>query len=664
VNPSQPDPLRRLLESYQREGQVTEEGVFTIDPERAVELLRAQGQLGQNAPLYLLSAIHQHTGGQPVRRDLGLRQLRLRWAPEYGPLPSSLARELALSAFAAHHVGLSWLPHGVALQPTPRAEELLQQSAPRLRHYPWKDGVGEPPRPPLGSAVREGARLAVMLPERPWTQFEHVLHGVSYASRWSLPVDAVCHDPLARADLSLQTVPDSARKERLMAAAEELLLELLRDSLEEASEVLLDPAAPDQPLPLFVQLLPYLLRQSRLPELAERASCRVRWPDANGGSWSVAQLREVYERDGKLLFVPWESAPQPLQGADRPVLLWGGRAAEIGQALFATLAPGEGYLYSLAVNWREREQRLGEKPVAHRELTEGSLSLLPWGDPDRPAEVEFVGPRRARLTHYLDPKVPRGMRLLWESKQGLEGSGDPPPLEGALRHTVLELLDTALPLVSLPRETLLDALLWAAQGGPLDYSRLPRLREMPLLEQAGGGWVCLSQLLELVHSEPLWVLSDRSSSLPQELPVSPLLWWHPLLDRLGLPTRDASRLVREAHWRQSGRQAWLAAHSPREPDWPPLARQQDGHLVAANPESPQAPTEVLFWREGRPFGRRILSPDECPPGYLLTWVEDELPGDTYWSGPHPAALRDRLPAIARLCCPPSNEPTASSPGAP
>jgi hypothetical protein len=31
------------------------------------------------------------------------------------------------------------------------------------------------------------------------------------------------------------------------------------------------------------------------------------------------------------------------------------------------------------------------------------------------------------------------------------------------------------------------------------------------------------------------------------------------------------------------------------------------------------------------------------------WVDDHMPGDTYWSGPESSALSDRLPAIAELC---------------
>lgn len=652
--------MRSLLASYEAEGQRSDEGAFTLDPGRAIEMLRAQGRLGQNAPLYLLSAIHQHTAGEAIRKSSGFRTLRLTWPGPHGPLPPSLAREIAESSFAAHQVQLVFQTDGVMLKPQARAAELFEQVAERLEHYPWHGRSGLATSP-LGQATLDQAEILIRLPTRGWSLFEHVVHGITFATRWALPIDAVCFDPRGRADLGLNAIADSDRRQKLMAAAEDLFVQLLQDSLDEAPPVVFDPHTAVAELPLFAAFLPFAVRQSRDPDLAARAASRTCFQDVAGHSWTTTQLLDAYQRDGKLLFIPNDVATAAAGRPDRPVLLWGGRAAEVGSALFPVLAPGEGYLYSLAVNERERQRRVGDRPLASRALNDGRLSLLPWGDPDRTAEVEFVGPRRARETFYLDAEAPKGLRLLWESEHSLEESMRELALDGALRHVVMELIDASLSPEAPSRETLLTALLWALRGGPLDWSRLARLAQRPLLEDAAGGLVCLNEVFDhAAGEEGLWVLTDRSGSLPRTLPVSPLVWWHPLLDRLGLATNDAGRLVREAHWRQVGQESWLSAHSPKPPDWPPLARPRDGHLWARNP-NPTAPTEVLFWKLGRPFGRRVLPTSECPPGYLLTWVEDDLPGDSYWSGPDPAALRERLPAIARLCREDSSR--ASSPDA-
>lgn len=640
---SDSDPLRHLLETFQSQGEAVDPGAFTLDPRRATEILRGQGRLGQNAFLYLLTAIHAHTDGAPVSRSLRpARSWRFEWSPAFGSLLDSLELTLAEASFETHGVSLSREPNAVKLR-SKKLEGLYAEVADRLRYYPFEDVQGAAE---AGAFLRTD-KLALFPARERAPRFLQVVRGVSYATRWALPIDAVCHDPLGRPDLALSTIPDSARKQAWMEAAEEQFLRALRDSLEGAAPCLLSPDRPSSELPLFATYLSYIVAQTRDPELRRLGTDRVLFPDATERIWTTTELLEIYARQKRLMIV--DSRPEgPTVRSDRPVLLWTGQVEVIGRSLFGNLAFGAGYLYSLAVNELEKQRLapLGEPRLASLPVPNGTLSLLPWGEPHRTAEVEFLGPRRARETFYLDEQAPHGLRLIWESRESREEELRQLVFEQHLRHVVLELIDASLDGQVPGNETIRASLLWALSLGPLDWSRLPRLSTVPLLARADGEFATVAELLSV--SGPVAVLADLSSSLPRVLPVRPLLWSDPLLEKLGLETLDVSRQIREAYWQEVGRDRWLAAHPPKAPDWPPGARRFGPHLVARAANA-KAPTEVGFWREGRPFGRRLLPPDQCPPGCLVMWVEDDLPGDIYWSGPAAEALAARLPRLAALC---------------
>ncbi len=646
--------LHLLLHSLESEGRLADSGSFTIDPDRAIEILRGQGRLGQSAPLYLLSALFRHTQGGPISRSSSLRSWRLEWDGGHGPLPSTLDSLLAEASFAARGVQMIGEGSAVLLRPAQRSraagailDPIFREVSTRLDFFPWKDAKERPA--PLRQAAHEGVVWQV-LKGGVAGHFHHVVRGVLFPSRkrWPVPADVVCHDPWAQPDLTLREIPDSKRVAHLQAIAEQVFLEFLREEIRQSSPCVLDPYQQDRPLSQAALYLPYLLSQRLDPELRERAADLVRFVDCAGREWTAGQLREIEAREGKIMVVESKPAPEVSEGlvSDRPILLWGGQAEQVGGRIFQRLATGTGYLYSMLVNEKERHRR-GEARLASLDIEEGRLSLLSWGEPDRVGEVEFVGPRRARQTFYLDSEAPRGLRLLWETRQGLPETCRELVMDGPLRQAVAQLVDSSLGSAPSP-DCLVQTLLWALAPGGLDWSKLAALASAPLLELAGGGLASVLQLRNWARSGPLAVLRDRSTSLPAELPMCPILWWHPLLDALGLSTVDVGREVREAYWREVGRERWLSAHSPGWPDWPP-GWQACGPHRRARQADPEASTEVVFWREGRPFGRRILPPAQCPPGYLLLWVEDEMPADTYWSGPDPAAVARRLPEIVGLC---------------
>lgn len=636
---SESDPLRELLDSYGAEGRSDGVGSFSLDPKRATEMLRDQGRLGQNAFLYLLSAIYSHTQGAPVERLRQGRTWTLRWSDTHGSLPNSLELLVAQASFLAHGATLQRDAHAVTLQST-KLQNLYDSVAARLLYYPFVD---HPPQADVDALGRSGDMVLTPSRER-GSRFIQIVRGVAYPTRWSLPVDAVCFDSNVRPDLGLTTIPDSDNKRAMMQAAEQLFLQTLTSSVEPAQPYLLDPDRIPRDAPLFATYLPFAVTQRQDPILKALCAERVLFPDATGSSWTTAELLEIYARDKRMMIVDSRSESTEAN-RDRPVLLWTGQVEEVGRSLFANLAHGAGYLYSLAVNALERERiaPLGETRLASRQVQGGTLSLLPWGDPDRVAEVEYIGPRRARETYYLEPQAPKGLRLIWESTESREDHLRQLDPDHAVRHIILELIDSALD--SVPSEALKTALTWVLATGPVDWSRIGNLEKARLFDEAGGGKVSVAELR--AAEQPIATLSDLSCSLPRALPAPLLLWWDPLLEKLEIPTRDASREVREAHWQEAGRQRWLAAHQPKAPDWPANAQPCGPHLVALAPD-PQSPTEIAFWREGRPFGRRMLPPAQCPPGYLVMWVEDELPGDTYWSGPSSEAVRVRLSRIVAL----------------
>ena len=115
------------LESYLAqagsEGESLGEGDFTLDPRRALEILREQGSIASHAPLFLLRAIYQHTDGAPVRFTSDLfGTAQLRWPPEFGALPNEAMRVMAEEAFKTNLLALTF-----------KEDRVLVQSRHRLR---------------------------------------------------------------------------------------------------------------------------------------------------------------------------------------------------------------------------------------------------------------------------------------------------------------------------------------------------------------------------------------------------------------------------------------------------------------------------------------------------------------------------------------------------
>lgn len=647
------EPLRDLLSELESSGAKDGTGRFTLDPVAAVERLRAQGRLGKNAPLYLLAALYRRAPQGSVECSKGPWSWRLEGGGPAASASLSVDEELAVHSFAAHQVDLRWEGRAAVLRPRgvlPRAHEVLEplfrEQASRLVHFPW---AGATRGPFLTSPTWTEAELGFLEAPGDRGHFLHRVSGVLFPRPWGLPVDAVDCDDQARPDLSWSVIPDQERVAARMARAEERFLEGLEESLlRSGPQELTGEPFPDPPL--FLRFLGYLLQQSRRPELARQAADQVTVIDVTGGRWPLSRLLEVVDAQGRLFTVPVATTFHgPL--APLPVVPWGGLLERALQGRCPVRQPGEGYLFSLRVNQRERSRHspLGESALAVQDFPSGRLSLLPWGETDRVAELEVIGRRRARETQFLSWEAPQGLRLVWESSP--EG-GTEFHLEDGLaqvQRALPALLEQALPEPpdwSLWRPRLLEALSWSPQAPAEAVTGCPRLADAPLFAALDGRYFSLRQV---AARQRLEVVADRSTSLPKRLPEGPVFWWHPLLGRLGLPWQDVGQSLRRTAWQEEGRERWLAAHAPGEPPCPEGAWRQGAHWVASVPGARD--TEVLFWREGRPFGRVRLGPERCPPGYWIAWVEDALPADDYWSGPDLSALEERLPELSRLCRP-------------
>lgn len=663
---SEDSSLERYLEDAHAQGEASDEGSFGLDPGRAAAILKSQGRLSGSGPLFLSAAVSRHAGPFQVSLDKGTWSWRISWPDDLGPLPETVDRMLADEAFSVAGISLQFDASGVDMRASgrtlTRAASILelefQAHQQRLKYFPWQGSEiwTDLERTSLRMDTSEDqTKKCWILPNRsPRGTVDIVVHGLIYQQAWTLPVKAVIVDDTVKTDISLSAIPDSHGKEQLLAWAESVFLESLRQSLESAKPTVLDTSERLNPsTPPYVWYSGYLATDDAAAELREKVLDLVSFRDALGWTWTLRRLFDVYKKERKLLVVPErnEDLASVRARSELPVLLWTGAAKEIGQQLFANHGSGAGYLYSLEVNERERGASYGEKRWAQKKVHGGTLSLLSWSDPDRNGSVEIVGSLRARESFDLDTDAPKGMRLLWESDPNLEEALGKVPFDREFRQAVLKLMDMANSKLPSSLSQRVQAVRWCAAAGQVDWDELPLLSRAPLLFDVREKEWSYRELLELeVQAEGIPILSDRSTSLPRDLPVSALLWDHPLLGVLGLRTRECGKEVREAYWQQEGRDRWLARHEPREPVWPHESLAvRDGHRVARAHQAGQQWTEVTFWREGRPFGLRTLTPDRCPPGWRVLWVEDDLPGDTYWVGPDPQAIEERLPAIRELC---------------
>ncbi len=658
--------LERYLENAHSQGEASGEGAFGLDPERAAAILRSQGRLSGSGPLFLLAAIYQHVGPFQATLREGTWSWRISWPDDYKALRETVDRMLAEEAFSAVGIRVEFDETGVEMCPSGRAmtragpilepEFLAHQE--RLKYFPWYT-TQKPWRELDEASLRtetnedESKRCWVLAREVVRGTVDIVVHGVIYQQRWELPVNAVVVDDTLKTDISLSALPDSQGREQVLNWAQTVFLESLRQSLESATSTTLDSSDRSTPsTPPHVQYLGFLISESAPAELREQVLDLVCFPDALGSIWTLRRLLEVYEKERKILVVRErsENLSSVRARSELPVLVWKGQAKKIGQQCFSRLGSGAGYLYSLEVNERERGSSFGEKRWAKKFVHGGTLSLLSWSDPDRCGTVEIVGSLRARESFDLDADAPKGMRLLWESNPNLEDAVHKVPFDSEFRQAVLSLLDVSTGQLPLSVPQRIQALQWAATAGEVDWDALGQLRLAPLLmdvREKEWSYQELRQLEQQCGAVP--ILTDRSTSLPRKLPFPALIWDHPLLSVLGFHSRECGREVRETYWQQEGRDRWLARHNPEESVWhhEPLVVHA-GHRVARAAER-DLWTEVTFWREGRPFGLRTLTPERCAPGWRILWVEDELPGDTYWVGPDPEAIEERLPAIRELC---------------
>jgi hypothetical protein len=206
-------------------------------------------------------------------------------------------------------------------------------------------------------------------------------------------------------------------------------------------------------------------------------------------------------------------------------------------------------------------------------------------------------------------------------------------------------VDGALLDLEVEEEWIRRLLLWT---GITDLKETTNLASTAFLERVGGEPVSPKTVQEVFGEEPVSVLEERSASLPDKLPFEMLLWDHPLLGQFGFKTREESSTVRKAYWREDGRKRWLHRYAPTTPHaWAEkegLDLQSIGkHYLASL--APERPARLIVWREGRPLGQTVLTESQFPKGYALILVDDDFPGDEYWSGPDRDALSQLGPLL-------------------
>ena len=98
--------IEGFLRGLQEGGEGAGTGAFGLDPHRAVELLREQGQLGENALLFLLRYLYEHTNGARLRFRRSSFGVEVCYPQGFGIPQRDTHRILAEGAFAAHHLKL------------------------------------------------------------------------------------------------------------------------------------------------------------------------------------------------------------------------------------------------------------------------------------------------------------------------------------------------------------------------------------------------------------------------------------------------------------------------------------------------------------------------------------------------------------------------------
>ncbi len=639
------------LESYLAragsEGESLGEGDFTLDPRRALEILREQGSVASHAPLFLLRAIYQHTNGAQVRWTSDLfGTVQLRWPSEFGALPNEAMRVMAEGAFKTNQLALTFKEDRVSVQSVHRLrvevepKEIFINAAPRLQYYPVDGPFSQVRTPPWKKHQYEDGALELFLPDRVSPSTCFVVDGIQFAEPAVLPLGVVVYDDKLKCDLSLTHIPDSDRKREWVERARTLLLEFLRETLLREEPLQLDFDHLSDALQAALRFLPFIQSLSEGDELRHSVDQAVQFRDVFGNYWNIAQILAMEEKHGSVLVIPAvpRHCPQESTG-EQPVLHWRGDTKRYGQLIFHRTRSGAGYLYSMARG--EAVDRDGASFLNVQEWGGGSLGLLPLGEPDSRCEVQLVGKRRGSETIYLEEPAPSRLRLLWRSSDEL-ASWDPTP---DFLYQVALVVDGALPDLEVDEEWIREFLLWT---GVKELKETTCLASTAFLERVGGEHVSPRTVEEVYKAQPVSVLEERSASLPEELPFEMLLWDHPLLGQLGFETREESSAVRKAYWREDGRKRWLDRYPPTTPQvWAEregLQLQPVGSNYLASID-PGRPSKLIIWREGRPLGQTMLSEAQFPKGHAVIVVDDQFPGDQYWSGPDREALSQLGPLL-------------------
>ncbi|MCA9777997.1 MAG: hypothetical protein KC800_14810, partial [Candidatus Eremiobacteraeota bacterium] len=231
--------LQNYLTQVGSEGESHGEGDFTLDPRRALEILREQGSIASHAPLFLLRAIYQHTDGATVKwkKEPFSSTYQLRWPPEFGPLPNEAMRIMAEGAFKTNHIQLSFkddraLVKNMHSRVEMSLEDTFRLAQARLRHYPL-EGLFEPtlsPAPWQQQEYKEGT-LTLHLPESHGPSTCFVVDGIEFSEPAALPLRITIRDDGLKCDLSLTRIPESDRKRQWLQRAEGLLLDFLGRTL-------------------------------------------------------------------------------------------------------------------------------------------------------------------------------------------------------------------------------------------------------------------------------------------------------------------------------------------------------------------------------------------------------------------------------------------------
>lgn len=647
------EDLAHLISSFEAEGSNEGTGSFGLDPHRALDMLAEQGRLGDNAALFLLWALHQHTGGAPLTWKRTVFSHQLMWPEEFGELPKDTYRILAGGAFEANSLKLTFQPGQVTFQSeffgdpfSVNFDKTFGLAEPRLQHYPVKGlfTTTETLAPSLTKKLDSG-ELQFHLAEFHDPQLRWIVHGIEFAEPSPLPLSFTIFDDQLRPDLSLTNIPESERKSCWLEEAERLFREWLYEELLVQDPLLLDSERCPEELPRALHFLPYIVSLPQDSALRKASLDLVRLRDVFGLHWALGDLLQRHDSDGGILVVPSVPTDCPAHSSGkRPVLLWVGDGKRLGQRLFQKISSGAGYLYSLqrgaAVKTHKKKHH--DPVLAWIDLDEGRLSLKKPGQRSARCEVELVGERRASEKVYLDEPAPASLRLVWASPDGIPSWKE---TKDFLRHFqcgVVELVDRELPKLETTPPWRRSLLTWAKDVGSLDP--YPNLFKATLFEGVRGVWYSLDQLREAFGAkEPIPILQDRSTSLPEELPLPIVLWDHPLLERLQLAVQEVGAQVRQAYWREDGRKKWLKRFQSASPlTLPELQAErrvvlEEGHILATREEDD--PSVLVLWREGRPLGKRPIPSAVWPTGFTVVYLDDEFPADTYWGGPDSKAVQ-------------------------